>query len=224
MKKILICSTKEWFKPSEDLRGCADICVFDKKEQLSKASVDSFGPDLIFFPHWNWYIEEPIFMEYRCVVFHTAPLPFGRGGSPIQNLIKLGYDSAPVSALKVTHELDGGPIYCSEKVDLSGALWEIQMRLSSIINKMIKNIVFTDLVPTAQVGKPHYFARLTYQDNEIVDAMELPQIYDSIRMIDGSGYKPAYIRLDSLLLELTDAQMEGDELTCKATIKKVLHD
>ena len=50
------------------------------------------------------------------IVFHTAPLPYGRGGSPIQNLIVRGHISpAPVCALKMVSGLDEGPIYDKQK-------------------------------------------------------------------------------------------------------------
>ena len=36
-------------------------------------------------------------------------LPFGRGGTPLQNLIVKGFDKTKISALKVTKGIDAGP-------------------------------------------------------------------------------------------------------------------
>ena len=38
-------------------------------------------------------------------------LPFGRGGSPLQNLIVRGYKETMLSAIKCVGEVDAGPIY-----------------------------------------------------------------------------------------------------------------
>ena len=74
------------------------------------------NPDLVFFPHWHWIVPSEIHRTYQCILFHAAPLPYGRGGSPIQNLILNGFKEAPVCALKMTEGLDSGPIYTKKKV------------------------------------------------------------------------------------------------------------
>ena len=38
-------------------------------------------------------------------------LPFGRGGSPLQNLIVRGYKSTKLTAIKVQSGIDTGDIY-----------------------------------------------------------------------------------------------------------------
>ena len=38
-------------------------------------------------------------------------LPYGRGGSPLQNLIINGHKETMMSALRCVQELDAGPIY-----------------------------------------------------------------------------------------------------------------
>ena len=38
-------------------------------------------------------------------------LPYGRGGSPLQNLIVRGHKHTMISAIKCVKELDAGPIY-----------------------------------------------------------------------------------------------------------------
>lgn len=75
------------------------------------------------------------------MVFHTAPLPFGRGGSPIQNLIARKIDAAPVCAFRMTDVLDGGPIYDSIQVSLSGTIEEIFNRIANIIDTLIIKII-----------------------------------------------------------------------------------
>ena len=48
-------------------------------------------PRYVFFLHWSTRIPREIFEQHECVVFHMTDLPFGRGGSPLQNLILRGH-------------------------------------------------------------------------------------------------------------------------------------
>ena len=75
-----------------------------------------------------------------CICFHTAPLPFGRGGSPIQNQIKLGFKRTKVCALKMEKILDAGPIYLTEKILLNGNLSDFKKNIKKIYI-MIKKIL-----------------------------------------------------------------------------------
>ena len=86
--RIVVCSSKSWFKLNPLIGDTHVVKYFQSKDELSIETLDQFKPDLVFFPHWNWIVGNEIFESYTCIVFHTAPLPFGRGGSPIQNLIK----------------------------------------------------------------------------------------------------------------------------------------
>ena len=42
-----------------------------------------------------------IIRNYECICFHETDLPFGRGGSPIQNLIVRGFKTTKISAIKM---------------------------------------------------------------------------------------------------------------------------
>ena len=51
----------------------------------------NFNPDYIF-PHWSNIVPSNITGKFDCVCFRTTDLPFGRGGSPLQNLIVRGVE------------------------------------------------------------------------------------------------------------------------------------
>ena len=97
--KLIICNSKKWFTLDEKFFRNNTVKFITKKDELSIEFLQKFNPDYIFFTHWNWIVPEDIHNNYRCVVFHTAPLPYGRGGSPIQNLIFNGFESSSVCAL-----------------------------------------------------------------------------------------------------------------------------
>ncbi len=66
---------------------------------------------MYFFRIGRILFQKIFFFNFNCVVFHMTDLPFGRGGSPLQNLISRGIYKTKISAIKVVKEIDAGPIY-----------------------------------------------------------------------------------------------------------------
>ena len=62
--------------------------------ELTRAALEQAKPRYVFFPHWSHIIPEDIHGAFECVIFHMTDLPFGRGGSPLQNLIARGIKPA----------------------------------------------------------------------------------------------------------------------------------
>ena len=95
MTNYVIASSKDWFEehPKSNEYRNLNLFVITKKENLSLEYLETINPRYIFFPHWSWKVSSEIYERFECVVFHTAPLPYGRGGSPIQNLILNGQSS-----------------------------------------------------------------------------------------------------------------------------------
>ena len=193
--RIVICSSKSWFKLNPSIGDTHVVKYFQSKDELSIEALVEFSPDYIFFTHWNWIVKDDIYKNFNCVVFHTAPLPYGRGGSPIQNLILEGFDKAPVCAIKMTRELDSGPIYASSTISLAGSLKKIFSRLNVAVNELIEEITENNPSAVPQFGEPHIFKRLTIEDNEIPMGLELEKIYDRIRMVDHDDYPNAFITM-----------------------------
>ena len=89
MNNYVIASSKGWFRnypKSEEFKKLY-IHWINSKKDLNLSFLDKLKPKFIFLPHWSWIIEKEIFSKYECIAFHTSPLPYGKGGSPIQNLI-----------------------------------------------------------------------------------------------------------------------------------------
>lgn len=223
MTNIVIASSKDWFdkvdKTEEFL--ALDIFYIKNKEDLTLDILEKINPEYIFFPHWNWKVPQEIFSKYECVAFHTAPLPYGRGGSPIQNLIVRGHVTAPVVALKMTDILDGGPIYGAIEISLDGSLDSIFHRIAVAVQKLILLICNEGPTPSEQNGIPVIFQRLTSKDNELGSNLTISEIYDRIRMVDGLDYPRAYIINGLTCIEFTEAKMVGKEVyaTAKFSLK-----
>ena len=220
MITYVVASSKDWFKehPKSNEYSNLNIIEINTKNDLNIELLEKINPRYIFFPHWNWKVDSQIFEKFECVVFHTAPLPFGRGGSPIQNLIIRNIDKSPVCALKMTEILDGGPIYASIQVTLDGTISEIFSKIAICVEKLIIKICQENIEPQEQSGEIFSFERLTYADNELISKYTIKQLYDRIRMVDGLDYQRAYINFGQNKIEFTEAHMDQDCLFAKIKI------
>ena len=218
--KLIICNSKKWFTLDEKFFRNNTVKFITKKDELSIEFLQKFNPDYIFFTHWNWIVPEDIHNNYRCVVFHTAPLPYGRGGSPIQNLLLNGFESSPVCALRMTKELDAGAIYSKIDISLKGSLKEIFLRINYAINNLIFEIINNKITPMEQEGKPVIFHRLKNEDNQLPTNVNLKDIYDRIRMLDHDDYPNAYIIHGGYKFEFFDAHQETNSINLKCKISK----
>ena len=219
MNVVIACS-KNWFKYdliSKKL-GESSLHIISQKDQLNADFLEKLDPKYIFFPHWNWIVPNNIFDMYECIVFHTAPLPFGRGGSPIQNLIRLGHKSAPVCAIKMSDVIDGGPVYLRKEVSLDGNISDIFARINPLINDMILDICENQIIPTPQEGEVFEFNRLKESDNELRPDYSISQLYDHIRMVDGLDYPKAHIFLGDNIIEFHSAEFKEGELIARVKI------
>ena len=146
-------------------------------------------------------------------------LPFGRGGSPLQNLIANGHRKTKISAIKVEKGLDAGDIYLKEDLSLEGNANEIFMRASQIIfTRMIPFILENKPIPYKQEGNVVEFPRRKRKDGEIVSDFSMEKMFDYIRMLDAEGYPNAYITFGKYKLLLNQAQFNGTEIEAHVKI------
>ncbi|MDC6387802.1 methionyl-tRNA formyltransferase [Maribacter sp. PR1] len=180
--------------------------LINKKEKLLVDTLKEINPDKIFIPHWSYMIPDYIFDNYECIVFHMTDLPFGRGGSPLQNLIVRGYLSTKISALKVQKGIDSGPIYLKKNLSLEGTAKDIFLRASKVIGHMISQIIENNIKPNNQEGEILEFKRRKPHQSDISKLSCLNKVYDYIRMLDCEGYPPAYIETEALKLEFYEVE------------------
>lgn len=222
MTKYIIASSKDWFVkyPKSNEFKDLNFIYIDQKEDLNLDFLESINPKYIFFPHWSWKVPSEIYERFECVAFHTAPLPYGRGGSPIQNLIIRGFAKSPVCALRMTDVLDGGPIYNAIEVCLDGTIEEIFSRIADCVEMLILFICNNNPLPIEQSGEAVFFNRLTIADNELLGGYSVNEIYDRVRMVDGLDYSRAYIYLGKHRLEFSEAKFLNNDLIMKVTITR----
>jgi methionyl-tRNA formyltransferase len=168
--------------------------------------------DYIFFLHWSHIIPASIYEKHECVLFHMTDLPYGRGGSPLQNLIVRGHTNTKLTALRVSAGLDAGPIYLQQPLSLLGTAREIFLRVGELMFVMIREILSTRPEPQPQVGDPVYFKRRKADDGDIAGLSKLSETYDYIRMLDAEGYPAAFLETAHLRLEFSRASLHPEYL------------
>lgn len=194
------------------------IEVISKKEELTLEYLKQVNPSFIFFPHWSHIIPAEVFENYACIVFHMTDLPFGRGGSPLQNLIVRGITETKISALKVVKELDAGPVYLKAPLSLEGTAREIFERCVPIVNDMILKILKDKINPQEQTGEVLQFKRRTPAESNLQQLSNTQEVYDYIRMLDADGYPAAYLETEKLKYEFTHVRRNADN-TLNANVR-----
>lgn len=222
-QKVLICTLKRW-NLDEAARFKAlfhsqyEVMILSEKEQLNIKILEHFKPDYLFFPHWSYIIPEDIYDHYPCIVFHMTDLPFGRGGSPLQNLIARGIHETVISAIRVTQVVDGGDIYLKWPLHLDGSAQEIYQRACQIIfQEMIPHILTHHPEPVPQVGEITTFRRRTPMESILPQNTTSQKLYDHIRMLDAEGYPAAFIQYGVFKICFKNARLDGANLLADVT-------
>lgn len=195
-----------------------EVLRLREREALQEVAISAFRPSHVFFPHWSWKIPSAVFERFECVIFHMTDLPFGRGGSPLQNLVTRGIEVTQLTALRCVAELDAGPIYLKRPLSTLGTAEEVFLRAATLMERMIPEIVRQRLQPAPQAGEAVAFKRRTPANSNLAVAADLTQVHDMIRMLDAEGYPPAFLNLGRLHLEFSRASRRHDQVVADVRI------
>lgn len=220
MKNILICTTKSWNIKHAKMLGNKsnnyNINLITEQDSLFLENIKEIAPDIIFFPHWSWIIPKTIHENFNCIGFHLTDLPYGKGGSPLQNLILRKKYFTKISAFQITEKLDAGDIYLKKDFFLgSGNADEIFIRASEIIFfEMIPEIIYANEKPYKQKGESVVFTRRKPEESNMADIefTTLSELYDFIRMLDGEDYPKAFIKIGKYKIKLSNATLRTNKL------------
>jgi len=220
---LLASRDNSWSDALNEKLNSIKNCNFDRvrtKREL-KEYLQINDPQKIFFFHWSNIVAASVFDKYECIVFHTANLPEFRGGSPIQNQIVKNVTSSHVNALKMTAEVDGGPIYCSEPLTLQGTLYDVWHAISTITFSLIEKVInHPALKPVEQKKGGMVYNRL--KNNSVpFEVNELNTIYRFIQMLDADEYPNASLNIGNFVLYFTRAKRNKDNILCDVKISRV---
>jgi len=186
-------------------------------EELCKACQET-SPRYVFFFHWNWLVPQDIWERYECVCFHMTDVPYGRGGSPLQNLILAGHTLTQISALRMVKEMDAGPVYAKRPLDLDGSAQEIYLRAGKLSADLMRWIILTNPKPVPQQGDATLFKRRIPEQSRIPENGNLSSLHDFIRMLDADGYPHAFLDYGDYRLEFRHA-IKGNPSCLVAEVK-----
>lgn len=218
---IIIVSNKEWHRKyikEIAARTNKDVIYIDNKKCITHDYLNKLQPEWVFFPHWSYIIPAEVYENMNCVIFHMTDLPFGRGGSPLQNLIARGIYETKLSALKCTAQLDAGDIYIKQPLSLWGTAEEIYLRAAELTKEMIIQIVKEKPQLHKQQGEPVVFQRRKPSEGDIGKWESLSKVFDYIRMLDADTYPPAFLDKNNLHIEFTRASLKEGYILADAKI------
>ena len=178
-------------------------------------------PRFIFFLHWSWKVSLQIIDNYECVCFHMTDVPYGRGGSPLQNLISRNHRSTKLAALRMIKDFDAGPVYLKKDLSLEGNAEEIYIRATYLSFSMMKQIIEQSIRPTPQAGKPVVFKRRGPQESRIPESLNLQSLYDFMRMLDAEGYPKAFLEMNGFRYEFSRAGFYNGRIVADVNITPI---
>lgn len=219
-KRIVLAAPQPRFDSLELVlteRHGVEVVRVRTRDELTLDRLAAANPRYVIFPHWSWKIPSTIYEKYECVIFHMTDLPFGRGGSPLQNLIVRGFKDTQLTALRCVEELDAGPIYLQRPLSLEGSAEEIFARAALMMEEMIDLLLSQEPLLRPQTGPVVCFERRTPEQSDLSSAASLQEIYDKIRMLDADGYPRAFIDAENVCLEFSQARI--NENCVQATVR-----
>lgn len=200
-------------------------CYVASPRDLRLDLVDELSPRYVFFLHWSWKVPDELVDRYECVCFHMTDVPFGRGGSPLQNLIVRGLSKTKLTALRMSREIDAGPVYMKRALSLDGGAEEIYLRAGRLSAAMIQRMIRREPKPMPQRGKSVKFIRRKPEQSELGSSTSLEELHDFIRMLDAEDYPRAFLHHSGFRFEfsrpaLYDGRIVADVTITRATKKE----
>ena len=218
----VVAGTKSWNRrlfDSDIVEYPGQWLYVDQRDQLSREMLCRISPRYVFFLHWSWKVPAEVYEMYECVCFHMTDVPYGRGGSPLQNLIARGHRETKLTALRMSGELDAGPVYLKLPLSLEGSAEEIYIRATRLASGMIRTIIQDEIQPTPQSGDPTYFARRKPEESRLPGLDTLQEVHDFIRMVDAEGYPKAFLDVGNLRIEFTRSGLYNGQVRAEASFR-----
>jgi methionyl-tRNA formyltransferase len=104
---------------------------------------------------------------------HPSLLPRWRGPSPVESALLHGDKTTGVSIMRLTAEMDAGPIYAQRESPVEPSATQITLRAeladqgAKLLTATLPQIIDGSVQPQAQSGSPTYSKLITKQDGQI---------------------------------------------------------
>jgi methionyl-tRNA formyltransferase len=211
--------SRESFDSFEQPQSERWIFVSDDASLLEVLQIHN--PRYVFFLHWSNIVPNFIVTKFECVCFHMADLPYGRGGSPLQNLVARGHDETVVTAFRMDDGLDTGPIYAKRPLSLFGTAEEVYLRAGTVAVELMRWIVDNQPSAVDQEGVVSLFRRRKPMDSRITGFTDLDKLHRFIQMLDAEGYPSAYLDHDGYRYQFRRAARYAGRIEADVKITKI---
>jgi len=176
-------------------------------------TIKKLSPDLLITIAYGGLIPQKILDIPRCesINIHPSLLPLWRGASPIQSAILNGDAKTGISLIRMTSELDAGPIFATTETPIAPE--ENAQRLSNRLARMsailttnnIEDIVNKNILPDEQQHQNATYApKLTKKDAIINWSRPAPEILKKIKAFN--PWPIAYTMLEQKNFRIWDAK------------------
>ena len=177
-------------------------------------TIKKLSPDLLITIAYGGLIPQKILDIPRCesINVHPSLLPLWRGASPIQSAILNGDAKTGISLIRMTSELDAGPIFAvaETSIDPEENALTLSNRLANmsamLITNNIADIINKNTFPNEQEHqKATYAPKLTKQDAIINWTRPAPEILKKIKAFN--PWPIAHAMLEQKNFRIWDAKL-----------------
>ncbi len=178
------------------------------------ATIKNLSPDLLITIAYGGLIPQKILDIPHCesINVHPSLLPLWRGASPIQSSILNGDTKTGISLIRMTSELDAGPVFAVAEtfIDPEENALALSSRLANMSARLITDniveIVNKSLLPNEQKHqKATYAPKLTKQDAIINWTRPAPEILKKIKAFN--PWPIAHSMLEQKNFRIWDAKL-----------------
>lgn len=201
MKVSLLSPGDHWLRPTAEMIATAveasghHCAVLDSSSELTTG-------DLLFIFGWPAKLgQEQLSKHLHNVVAHAGDLPKDRGWSPWAWGVSEGQNEIVLSWLEATDEIDAGPIYRKDRIDLCGdeLLPQIRAKLADQIRlttlELVRRFPEALLRPVPQQGMPTYRRKRQPNDSELDVNETIAHQFNLLRVVDNDCY-PAFFMMN----------------------------
>lgn len=202
-----------WFLPFAQLLVERLAPIADTSLVFSHSNLRA--SDIVFYlSYYSIVPEDALAISGNNVVAHASDLPSGRGCAPMTWQVLEGRDKLTLTLFEATREVDAGPIYLQESLELDGTelVNEIRAAVGKLTIAMCLHFVEnrTELMKSEvnQTGVPTYYPRRTPADSELDPNKTITEQFNLLRVVDNDRY-PAFFELSGRRYRLSIEAFDG---------------
>ena len=191
---ILVDDPQSWIVPYA--QSLKDLLRKDYSAGLYFKASDIPVGDILFLLGCTRIISEEVLKRNKHnLVIHESDLPKGKGWSPLSWQVLEGKNKIPVVLFEAVEDLDAGPIYFKDFIELDGTelLPEIKKQQGEktigLVLKFLRN--WPNIHGKPQEGEATYYPKRTFKDDELDPGKSIIENFNKLRIVDNEKY-PAW--------------------------------